>query len=100
MSEATYRRAANEFRIGLAIVGRPRGACGLCGHPDARHRTADAVTERLLAGEEAATVGGDYGLPASSALELAVYALAADPRRHGISRARADAIDQAVWADA
>ena len=38
----------------------PRGPCGLCGHPDARHRIWDAIIDRPESEEELAE---DYELP-------------------------------------
>jgi hypothetical protein len=38
----------------------PRGACGLCGHPDARHRIYDAMSSRHSAGESVEEIADDY----------------------------------------
>lgn len=38
----------------------PRGLCGLCGGPDARHRLWDVLLGRLAAGENAAQVSDDF----------------------------------------
>jgi len=46
----------------LQAVGRYRGMCALCGHPDARHRLMDAVTERRKLGESVNSLALDYGL--------------------------------------
>lgn len=35
--------------------------CAFCGHPDAAHRVADAICERIEAGEPRAEVLADYG---------------------------------------
>ena len=55
----------------LDAVLPPRGPCGLCGHPDARHRICDAVAERLRAGDTVADIATDYDLPET---DLAVVA--------------------------
>lgn len=39
-----------------------RGACGMCGSSDARHRVLDAVTERARAGDSLASLAADYNL--------------------------------------
>ena len=44
----------------LDLIGPYRGSCGLCGHPDARHRVYDAIRERLAAGESVEGVAADY----------------------------------------
>lgn len=49
------------------------GKCGLCGHPDARHRIVDAWVERTRAGEPADAVADDYGVPVVL-VEVAVLA--------------------------
>jgi hypothetical protein len=36
--------------------------CAFCGHPDARHRTIDAIEERIAAGEPQDEVLHDYGM--------------------------------------
>lgn len=41
-------------------VGPYRGPCGVCGGPDARHRTADAILDRVAAGGDRADVAADY----------------------------------------
>lgn len=33
--------------LDLDLVGPFRGPCGICGGPDARHRTADVIVERI-----------------------------------------------------
>ena len=104
MGADSYRVGATRLRDALVVLGAVTGPCGFCGHPDQRHRVADAITERVLAGEDAETVGWDYWDREDSraevyALELTVAVLAADPRRHGITRGKAAAIDREVWAD-
>lgn len=46
-----------------------RGPCELCGHPDARHRVADAIADRIAAGEPVDEVLADYGLEALRAFQ-------------------------------
>ena len=46
----------------LDLIGPHRGPCALCGHPDARHRTLDAIRERLQAGDTAGDIAEDYQL--------------------------------------
>lgn len=36
--------------------------CAFCGHPDHRHRTVEAIEERIATGESEADVLEDYGL--------------------------------------
>lgn len=47
----------------LDLLGPHPGPCGICGGPDARHRMADAIVERVQAGEPAERVAADYGRP-------------------------------------
>lgn len=42
-----------------------RGACGLCGGPDARHRVLDAIADAVRAGEDPETVAEDHAFPVS-----------------------------------
>jgi len=71
---------ANEQRLAVAynLIGPWRGACGFCGHPDARHRVADAITSRYLAGEGDPDIGEDYGMTPRDVLAVAVAVLADD----------------------
>lgn len=105
MNAGTYRDAARHLRATLDLIGPYRCGCGLCGHPDGRHRIADAITGRLLAGEDVGPVGADL-LPDATGrdrdvvvLLVAVAVLAASPRRHGITRGKAAEVDREVWAD-
>lgn len=41
-------------------IGPYNGPCGLCGGPDQRHRVADAMTERWLAGEDFDDLAGEF----------------------------------------
>ncbi len=43
-----------------AFIGRFRGPCAFCGHPDARHRMVDTITERYTAGETVEALAQDY----------------------------------------
>jgi hypothetical protein len=92
---------ATRLRDALVVLGSVTGPCGFCGHPDQRHRVADVITERVLAGEDAQVVWSDYrdGNGQVHVLELTIAVLAADPRRHGITRGKAARIDREVWAD-
>ena len=93
MSEATYRDATAELDAALSLIGRYRGECGLCGWPDARHRTADAMVGRLGAGETAWDVASDYGIRGVDAVyRVAITTLLADPRRHNVPQRVARAI--------
>ena len=40
----------------------PRGPCGICGGPDARHRIIDAIRARYSAGESILSIAADYNL--------------------------------------
>ena len=102
MSATTYRKAVTRYRETLDLLGPYRGPCGLCGWVDARHRSADALSGAILAGETAEEAADEYlsiGVPARVVLEVTVAVLDADPRRHWLARARADAVDREVWAD-
>lgn len=102
MSATTYRKAVARYRDALDLIGPYRGPCGLCGWVDARHRSADALSGAILAGETAEEAADEYlaiGVPARVVLEVTVAVLESDPRRHWLTRARADAIDREVWAD-
>lgn len=55
----------------LDLIGPYRGSCGLCGGPDARHRTADAIAERFKAGEHPVAIAADYDLDLNTVLRLA-----------------------------
>ena len=46
----------------------PRGPCGLCGHPDARHRVWEAMLERFIAGEMLPDLADDYGMTVAEVL--------------------------------
>lgn len=107
VSDDTYRAAAARLREALDVLGPYRGRCGCCGGPDARHQVADAITGRLLAGEDTATVADDYGIGAgldqgwrcAHAWMLAAVVAEARPRRHTLTFGRAAGIDREVWAD-
>lgn len=102
MSADSYRDAARRLRHHLTLLGTVQSPCGMCGHPDQRHRVAEAIAERVAAGEDAQAVWRDYkeGSGQVHALELTVAVLAADRRRHGITLGRAAGIDREVWAEA
>ncbi len=42
------------------VLGPPRGPCGLCGGPDARHRIADAMVGTYLAGDPLTLIAWDH----------------------------------------
>ena len=46
----------------LDVLGAYHGPCAFCGDEDARHRVADAIVERVSAGDSAPSVADDYGL--------------------------------------
>jgi hypothetical protein len=100
LSADSYRTAVERYRDALDFLGRYRGPCLCCsGHPDARHRQADAITGALLAGETPELTAEDY-LPdgsASAALEVAFACLATDVRLHRITHRKAAALDREVW---
>jgi hypothetical protein len=105
MSADTYRDAARRLRDALDQLGPYRGACGLCGWPDARHRLADSISGAILAGDSPEDVAGDYlpgGVTPAAvrvALEVTVAVLAAHPYRHRLTRDAAAGLDREVWAD-
>ena len=57
-------------------LGRHRGPCGLCGAPDARHRVADAMVERYLAGDDLKLIAYDYDAAQPELAELVTAGLA------------------------
>jgi hypothetical protein len=59
----------------LDKLGPPRGECAFCGHPDARHRLADAIIENVRAGDAEAFVADIYEVPTEAVAALVVYAL-------------------------
>lgn len=106
MSVDTYRAAVVRLREALDVLGGYRGPCALCGwHPDARHRQADAIAGGMLAGDSVEAVADDYltderaAARVEKALRVAFAVVAADPRRHGLTRGRAAGVDREVWAD-
>ena len=103
--EGRYRADAAQLRDLLHLFGRPRGGCGFCGHPDARHREADAVRRRFFAGDDPEGIAVDFFAPehqGPDAAELvgavAGASLRADPLRLGVGLVRAAELDEEVWA--
>lgn len=43
--------------------------CAFCGHPDSMHRVVDAITGRIIAGEDRDEALADYGWDLSDFLE-------------------------------
>lgn len=99
MTAASYRAAARAYRDALSLLGAYRGKCFLCGHPDQRHRVAEAMVGMLDAGEDPAVVIEEYGsrLTVDDLLVLADAVRAAEPRVHKVSRRRALGYDREVW---
>lgn len=65
-----------------AVIGPPRGRCGLCGCPDARHRIADAMVSRYLAGDDLQLIADDYDVTDHQSLgELVASGLAYEVAR-------------------
>lgn len=58
-AQAAYHRWVETW---TPILGPHRGECGLCGAPDARHRTADAMVERYQAGDDLTFIAWDHEL--------------------------------------
>lgn len=58
----------------LDLIGPYRGPCGLCGGPDARHRTLDTIRDRLWAGEDAQSVAEDYVMDVAVVEKIAATA--------------------------
>lgn len=63
--------AVAAWRAGLDRLGPPRGVCGLCSGPDARHRQGDAVRGMLMAGEDVAVACAEHGLTVEDGLLVA-----------------------------
>lgn len=99
MSTSTYRAALARLKAALDEVQPGYSRCGLCGWPDNRHRRVDASTGALVAGDSVVAVGEDYGLTPVEAGVLAALSLAADPRLHGLTQARALEVAEEVYAD-
>ena len=68
----------------LDALGPYRGPCGICGGPDARHRLADAIADRLRAGESAEAVALDYEVQAGVVCAISECYIRA-PHTHGAS---------------
>lgn len=49
----------------------PIGPCGLCGHPDARHRVLDSIAAMVRGGDPAEQVAEDFGVPTEFVLLVA-----------------------------
>jgi len=64
--------------------------CGLCGGPDAKHRSIEAQMERCLAGEPITEVAADYGFAVADMIEqwYEGYGRALDGWSQGISNVR------------
>lgn len=45
-------KAVRRLAASYDEIGPYNGPCGLCGGPDQRHRVADSMTERWLAGDD------------------------------------------------
>lgn len=65
----------------LPAIGPHRGECGLCGFPDARHRTADAMVGSYLAGDPLASIAYEHGIAFQDLAELVAAGLAYDIAR-------------------
>lgn len=61
----------------LDAIGPWRGRCGLCGHPDARHRLADAIRGQYAAGELVPVIAEYFGVT----VRAVVAVIRAQPRR-------------------
>lgn len=101
MTAATYRGAARAYRDALDMIGEYRGPCGLCGHPDRRHRAAEAMAGMLSAGEPPEAVLREHSSPLTvdQLTALASAVAAADPKAHNVSRARGRGYDWGIWFD-
>ena len=87
MSVATFLDAAARRRTAWDLYWPHRiHRCGLCGYVDARHRVADAIVERLEAGDDPAELAADYNLVWDAHVwAVAFWSVAADRRRHGLT---------------
>ena len=50
-----------------------RGPCGICGGPDARHRTFDSIAEKVHAGDSIEDVADDYEVPVGVVSWIAMH---------------------------
>lgn len=46
----------------LRVAKAQLRSCGLCGHPDQRHRLWGAIRDRFVAGESLVELSRDYGM--------------------------------------
>jgi len=101
MSRATFLNAAERLRATYDMFWPYSGRCGLCGHPDARHRAAEALTERLEAGDQPADLAADYNLTWDAHVwAVAFWTTASDRRRHGLTEAEETAAIDELYAQA
>lgn len=102
MSAPTYRDAMKRFRAVLDLIGPFAGPCSCCGWLDSRHRVADAISSRVIAGDDPGEVAEDYvdGGGAELAHRVTIAVLDADIYRHRVAVDAAARIDQEVWAEA
>lgn len=106
MSVESYQAAAARLREVLDLLGPYRGRCAMCGHPDARHRQADAIAGAVCAEDGPQVAAEEYLRPDVEMLEgvliaqvVAIAVLGAAPARHRVTCGRAAGIDREVWAD-
>lgn len=55
-------------------LGPHRGPCGLCGDPDRRHRVADAIVDRVRAGDSEEDCADDFGVTEADVRQLVYFA--------------------------
>lgn len=97
MTAATYRAAARQYRDALNHFGPYFGPCNFCTHIDGRHHYANAITERLLAGDTLEDPPSSSGLIRPETVNVALHNLNTHHRRHGLTPKQAHTIDHEIW---
>lgn len=93
--QAAVERLAESYEAD----GVYRGPCGLCGHPDARHRIIDAWTDRFKAGDALEEIAEDFSRDSYEVAEAVAEALLWDnyARRTRASRTQQRQAEQLFW---
>ena len=79
--QAAWREAHAAWVATWDLIGPFSGPCGLCGHPDRRHRIADALVSLTLAGEAPEDISADHEMPVESVIAVTSTGVAAELAR-------------------